>query len=414
MQRLPSAFRILWIGEAVSLFGTATSATLLALLAVTKLNAGAGWMGLLAAATWSPWLILGLPIGALVDQVSPRSAMIASDLVAAGAAGVVPLLWATGTLSLPALLAVAFVLGLCAVVFRAALPRLVLRVVDVAHFGAANSRLYATESASTVVGPGVAGLIAQAVSAAVGVLLDAISFLVSAACLTRIRITSCSSGEPDAMTDDTLVRRVRAGAELVARDRYLRYFAGLAALQNFGLTGLLSLQVLFLVDELAAPQVVIGLVLACGGIGGAIGGLLGPRFARRLGTARAPVVLQLISCGSLLVLFATSGAGVVWMAAGLLLGQFAIVGDNVVRTTWRLSYVPEYLQARVSTTMQMLAFAAMPVSGLVSGWLGQQLGVRMALALMLGCYVAGALTMPFGPLKGRRDLPAPVSLRSEL
>ncbi|GAB3864735.1 hypothetical protein GCM10029963_75660 [Micromonospora andamanensis] len=95
------------------------------------------------------------------------------------------------------------------------------------------------------------------------------------------------------------------------------------------------------------------------------------------------------------------------MAAGLLLCEFAIVADNVIRTAWRLTYVPDNLRARVSTTIQMLAFAAMPASGLVSGWLGHQLGVRTALAIMLAIYVAGALTMPFGPLKGRRNLPAP-------
>ncbi|WP_309244159.1 MFS transporter [Micromonospora parastrephiae] len=405
--RLPRAFQVLWFGEAVSLFGTATTATLLSLLAATQLDAGPGWMGILAAASWSPWLILGLPAGALADRWPPRTTMIASDVVAATAAATVPLLWVTGTLSLAALVAVAFVIGSCAVLFRAALPRLVTRVVDADQLATANSMLYATESASTIVGPGLAGLIAQAVSAALGVLLDAISFLISAACLARIRPASRAPDHALAVLEESFIQRIRAGVTVVARDRYLRYFAGLAAVQNFGLTGLLTLQVLFLVDELAAPQAVTGLVLATGGVGGVIGGLLGPHIARRLGTARGPITLQLTSCSCLLVLLADPGAGVAWMTAGLLLCEFAIVADNVIRSTWRLTYVPDHLQARVSTTIQMLAFAAMPASGLASGWLGQQLGIRTALAIMLGIYVTGALTMPFGPLKGRRDLPTP-------
>ncbi|MEW1584469.1 hypothetical protein AB0283_03335 [Micromonospora vinacea] len=107
------------------------------------------------------------------------------------------------------------------------------------------------------------------------------------------------------------------------------------------------------------------------------------------------------------MLLAGPGTGVAWIAVGLLLCQFAIVADNVIRSTWRLTYVPDHLQARVTTTLQMLAFAAMPASGLVSGWLGQQLGVRTALAIMLGIYVAGALTLPVGPLKDLRNLPYP-------
>lgn len=359
-------------------------------------------MGVLAAASWSPWLILGLPAGALADRLPPRTTMIVSDLVAASAAATVPLLWLTGTLSLPALVAVAFLIGSCAVVFRAALPRLVIRVVDAEQVGTANSMLYATESASTIVGPGLAGLIAQAMSAAVGVLLDAISFLVSALCLARTRPAARPPDHAVAVPEESFLQRIRAGVNIVARDRLPRYFAGLAAVQNFGLTGLLSLQVLFLVDELAAPQAVTGLVLATAGVGGVIGGLLGPHVARRLGTARGPIALQLTSCGCLLVLLAGPGVGVAWMAAGLLLCEFAIVADNVIRTTWRLTYVPDHLQARVSTTLQMLAFAAMPASGLVSGWLGHQLGVRTALAIRLGIYVAGALAIPFGPFKGRR------------
>lgn len=77
--RLPRAFRVFWLGEAVSLFGTATTATLLSLLAATQLDAGPGWMGILAAASWSPWLILGLPAGVLADRWPPHTTMKVSQ-----------------------------------------------------------------------------------------------------------------------------------------------------------------------------------------------------------------------------------------------------------------------------------------------------------------------------------------------
>lgn len=394
-------FRVFWAGEAVSLLGTATTATLIPLLAATELDAGPLWMGVLTAATWSPWLVLGLPAGAVVDQLSPRAAMIGADLIAGAAAGVVPLLWVTGRLSLLSLTVVAFTIGSCAVVFRAALPRMVIRIAPPEQRSAANSRLFATESASTIAGPGIAGLFIQVASAALGLLLDAISFLVSALCLSRIRpatVATTAEREP-------LRTRILAGVTIVVHDRFLRYFACLATVQNFGLTGLLSLQVLFLADTLAAPGVVIGVVLATGGVGGVVGALLGPRIAGRLGTARGSVTIQLASCSCLLVPLASPGWGVVWMAAGLLVCESAIVADNVIRTTWRMSYVSENLQARVSTTIQLLAFAAMPLAGLVAGWLGHQFGVRQALALMLAVHVAGALTMPFGPVGRRRELP---------
>jgi hypothetical protein len=206
--RLPRAFRVFWLGEAVSLFGTATTATLLSLLAATQLDAGPGWMGILAAASWSPWLILGLPAGVLADRWPPHTTMIVSDLIAATAPATVPLLWVTGTLSLAALVVVAFVIGSCAVVFRAALPRLVTRVVGAEQLGTANSMLYATESASTIVGPELAGLIAQAMSAALGVLLDAISFLVSAVCLARTRPATRPPNHAAAVPEESFLQRI--------------------------------------------------------------------------------------------------------------------------------------------------------------------------------------------------------------
>ncbi|MDH2415827.1 MFS transporter [Nocardioides sp. CER19] len=393
-------FRLFWTGEAVSLVGTATTGVLLPLVAATQLEAGPGAMGLLTAASWLPWLLLGLPAGALVDQLPPRATMLVADLVAALAAASVPFLAAGDALTVPGLVTVAFVIGCCSVVFRGALPRLITRVVDPDELGAANSRLFATESASQIAGPGLAGGLAAAVTAAGGIVLDAVSFLVSAACLARLK--------PRAGADDgrePFLRRIRVGLRVVGSDPILRYFPFLALAANFGLTGLTTLQVLFLVDDVGAGDATIGVVLAIIGLGGVIGALLGPSIARRVGSARGDMLLQLASCSILLVPLATGGAGLGWMVAGLLVSETAIVASNVIRTTWRQRYVSQELLGRVSTINQTIAFAAMPVSALTAGWLGQQIGVRAAIGVMLSVHVAAVLTMPFSPVGRIRDLP---------
>lgn len=399
---MTKSFRLFWLGEAVSLLGTATTATLLPLLAVTELGAGPAWTGALAAATWLPWLLLGLIAGAVVDRLPPRGVMITSDLVAAVAAFSVPLAAWVGTLRLGHLVAVGFAIGCCTVFFRAAMPRLILGVTEADERGRATSRLYATESGSTIVGPGLAGGIATVVTAVTGVLLDAISFLVSALCLWRTRPTEVETARDAA---EPLRTRIGSGLNVIRRDPILRFTVPVAAVQNFALTGLISLQVVFLVDDLDASSAVAGAVLAATGIGGVAGALLSPHVARRIGTARAMVALQLISCSFLLVPLATPGIGTAWMVVGLAVGEAALLGDNVVRSTWRLSYVPAHLQGRVSTTTQVLVFSTMPLAGIVAGWLGHQVGVRPALAAMLALHVAGALTFPFGPVGRRRDLP---------
>jgi hypothetical protein len=80
-----------WSGEGVSLLGAATTSILLPLLAVTHFHAGPGWMGLLTAAAWLPWLLIGLHAGAWLDRLDPRAVMITADLVSAATLANAPL-----------------------------------------------------------------------------------------------------------------------------------------------------------------------------------------------------------------------------------------------------------------------------------------------------------------------------------
>ena len=72
-------FRLLWIGETTSKFGSAITGIALPLVAVTVLDASALAMGVLTAFAWLPWLLFGLPAGAWVDRWPRRTVMIVCD-----------------------------------------------------------------------------------------------------------------------------------------------------------------------------------------------------------------------------------------------------------------------------------------------------------------------------------------------
>lgn len=145
-------FRLLWTGETISLLGNSTSALLLPLVAVTQFGAGPGWMGILTAAAWLPWLVIGLPAGAWVDVWNPRRVMLWANLIAGLTTLGVPVAWFAGWLSLPQLLVVAAINGTCTVFFRAAYQRLLPRLVPTEKLVAANSALQGTESATQLAG----------------------------------------------------------------------------------------------------------------------------------------------------------------------------------------------------------------------------------------------------------------------
>ena len=408
-------FSLLWLGEGVSVLGNATTSVLLPLLAVVGFGAGPGWMGLITAAAWAPWLLVGLPAGAWVDRLPARRVMVASDVLAASTLASVPVAWALGLLTLPHLVAAAFANGVCTVFFRAAYPLLVRQVAPCHQQEAAFARLFGTESAMQVAGPGLGGLLAQALSAASGLAADALSFIVSAVCLLRLRLDAADDASRAREGAEPLATRIRQGVDYIRHDRILRFFTLVGGASNFGLTGYGALLVLFLVREVHLDEAGVGVVMAVGAAGGVVGAAIATRVSQRLGSARALLVLQLLAGPpALLVPLGGPGAGLVAMVGGMVLVGVGVVAGNVVRGAWRNRYVPVEMVARQVTTAQVVNLGTMPVAGLVAGWLGSTIGLRQTIALMAAVHAAACLSMWWGPLRGLRDMPEPAEERAQV
>ena len=398
------SFGLLWLGEGVSVVGNATTSTLLPLLAVTQLDAGPGWMGLIAAAAWLPWLVIGLPAGAWVDRLPARPVMIIANIVSAAALGSLPVAFALGMLTLSHIAVVGLVGGTCTVFFRTAYQVFLPEVVRADQLESANARLFGTESAANVAGPGLGGLLAQWLTAAAGIALDAVTFLWSAVCLWRIRLPRPTKA-PQGLAEP-LLARIREGVDLVRRDRYIPWLVGIGGVSNFGLTGYGALAVLFLVRDLHLTEAGVGAVLAASGGGGVLGAVVAPSLSRRLGSGRAFVVLLLL-CGpaALLVGAGLPGWGAVVSAAGGFLTGMFVVAGNVIRNAWRLRYVPAGLRGRVMTVMQVVNFGTMPLAGVVAGWLGGAIGVRETILVMAAVHCLASWAVLLSPMARMRELP---------
>ncbi len=411
-----AGFGLFWFGEGISLLGNATSAVLMSLLAVVHLQAGPGWMGALTAAAWLPWLVIGVPAGAWVDQLPPRRVMIAADLVAATALLSVPLAWWLGVLGLVQLLLVAFVGGVSTVFFRPAYIKLLPLIVPPEQLESANARLLGTESATQVAGPGVAGLLARLGSATLGIVFDALSFLVSALCLWRLGPVEPAGATPPTgpagatpstgPTAAPLGERIRQGIRLVAHDPAIRAFTVVGGLSNFGLTGFSALLVLFWARDLAVPSQLIGLWLMLGSAGGVLGAAVAGPLGRRLGTGRASTTLLLLSAPAAVLIGVPSSHRTLWLSvAGLAVMDAAVVAGNVLRGAWRQRYVPGPLLARVTTCAQVVNFGTMPFAALVAGWLGGAIGVRPAILAMAAVHALACTAVLLTPIGRRRQLP---------
>ncbi|MGY4773368.1 MFS transporter [Kribbella sp. CWNU-51] len=180
-------FGLFWAGESTSGFGSAITTVALPLVAVSTLHAGTSMVALLTAANWAPFLVIGLPAGAWVDRWPSRRVLLAADLVSAVVLAGVPTAAWTGVLTMGMLLAAALLAGIAKVFFDLAYNAFLPDLLAPEDLLEGNSKLQTSASAAELAGPGLGGLLAHAAGAVCGILIDALTFLVSAACLAGLR-----------------------------------------------------------------------------------------------------------------------------------------------------------------------------------------------------------------------------------
>lgn len=398
------AFRLVWIGESTSAVGNAVTAFALPLVAVTTLHASTLAVGLLYAFEWLPWLILGLPAGALIDRWNPRTTMIACDVGSLAVLATVPISGWLGVLSLTQVLVVAVAAGISSVFFTTSYSLLLPRIVAPTDLVEGNTKLLMSRSAAKVAGPGLAGSLAQVAGAVAGVALDAVTFAISALCLLRVQPRPA----PDKQRPErqSVTTEISQGICLVAADPYLRLFAVFGCLANLFLTGWQALEILFLIRVLHVSAGVAGAVLAAIAIGGVTGAAATPRLTRRFGTARA-LRLGLVTTTplGLLVPLAHRGVGVALVIIGGLIVSGGIAMSNVIMRSFRQRYCPPALLGRVTATMGTLGYSAIPAGALLAGSLGTFIGTRSALWVMTGGLVLSTAVLFGRPGGGKVQLP---------
>jgi Major Facilitator Superfamily len=170
------------------------------------------------------------------------------------------------------------------VFFTASYGPFLRSMVSTDHRMEANAKLEGSVWAAQMAGPGLGGLAAQLLGAVSGLFANALSFLVSAACLTRIRVAEPA---PQPREEHASVRaEINEGIRFLVRDPRLRVVIAYMGAGNFGDSMLEAVVIVFLVRTVHVHPGLAGVLVATLGIGGVSGTMLAARIGLRLGTAR--------------------------------------------------------------------------------------------------------------------------------
>lgn len=395
-------FLKLWSGQTISLFGSAITGLALPLIAVVALEASAAQMGLLGALGTAPSLVVGLYAGVWVDRFRHRTLLIAGDILRALLLATIPIAAFLGVLSMTQLYVIGFLTGAFTVIFDLAVRSYLPALVDRHSLVEGNAKLKISSSVTSVAGHSLAGLVIQAITAIMAVIVDSVSYLLSAFCVLIIRRRE----EALQMSASPMVVQVRDGLGVVFGNPLLRAFAGCTATSNFASNVLFVLYILFGVRELGLNAAELGLIYGIGASGALVGALIAPSAAARFGVGRTIVGGAVL--GSLEVLpiaFATPHLAVLLLLTSGFVGHFGWTVYSINETSLRQVITPMNLQGRMNATMLFIGDGMLPVGALVGGVLGEMLGLREAIMFAAFGSLLSFLWVLFSPVRNTERIP---------
>jgi len=398
-------FLRLWAGDSISQIGTMVTLIALPLLAIKVLDANPFEVGLLTTFETLAFLVVGLPAGAWVDRMRRRNVLVVADLGRALLLGSLPLAWYLDALTLPQVYAVALLAGVLTVFFDVAYQSYLPHLVGRDHLVEGNAKLEASRAVSQIAGPSVGGALVQWLTAPYALLVDALSYLWSAAWIGAI---SAREPRPERAPGRNLVAEIREGLAFVLRHRLLRAITATTGTSNLFSAVLNTAFIVVLADQaqLDLSAGTIGLVFSIGSIGGLLGAVAATRVARWRG--QGPAIWQSLAFAApfTLVTPLVQRGWLLWAVAvcwGVV--SFSTVVYNITQVSFRQGLCPERLLGRMNATIRFLVWGTLPLGGLLGGLLGSTVGVRETLWIGAVGMALGFLPAFLSPLRRMRELP---------
>lgn len=404
----------LWIGETVSLTGSAITMLALPLTALNLLHATPLDMGILLACSAGSGALTGLFAGALADRLPRRALLLWSNFGLALTIAVIPVAALLGWLTLPLLFGEAVISGALSSVFSAAYQSFLPDLVGKDLLVGANSRLEGSRVLAALIGTLLSGVLVELFSAPLALFIDAGSFLFAAGSLALIRSSQASAPH---VARQGMLHEIALGLRFVFRHPILRALLMLSALFNLFAPMLNSQIVLYLTHGLGIAPALLGVGFSGAGVAGIIMAGLASRIIDRLGLGRTVAIAAFIVAGGWALIPLAGGSFatlLVLLILGACIGTMGDVLINISAGSLQQIITPAAMQGRVSASKRVLVAGLQPIGAIVGGILAQSFGVRMALFIFGGGFFFTFLMAWLSPIRRAQTPTSPARDEPEM
>lgn len=371
--RVSRSFTALWSGQTTSAFGDSILSVMLPII-VYQIGHSTLAMGLVMTLNMLPQVILLPFAGLLVDRVPRVPLMMLTDGVRFLLLAGIALLAAFNHLTLHTIYGFAVIYGAMAGLFNPAYSAVRAQIFTPEIRNAANSLTQISSQSVRLIGPSLGGVIISAASAAIGLIIDAVTFVVSIISLIFVKTSRQPRAEtPSAKGLRAFLYELSGGARELKKHPWLWVTVLAFSFANLCAGGITSVLLPWLIKvHLHDPAYDFGLVTSATAIGAMVSAMvMGSRshWHHRGIIAYAGVGMWglailgmafVANIPGLMVLAALSGAGVM---------AFAVIWEGSLQ-----ELVPEEAFGRVSSIDMFGSFVLMPIGYLLAGWLAQVIG----------------------------------------
>lgn len=374
-------FRLLWIGEAISLLGDQFHMIALPWL-VLQLTGDAFMMGTVLALAAVPRAIFMLIGGAITDRYSSRNVMLLSNIARMILVIILSVTILTGTIDMGLIYLISLLFGLADAFYFPASQSIVPSLVSKTLLQSANAIVQGTVQISVFLGPMLAGILISLLSTStptvagapeisgIGIAFgfDALTFVFSALTLWMMSNTLESDKVDDDNSEQSILSSIRDGFQYIWNDSLLRKVFVVSVGINFLVNGPLTVGIPVLADT-QYPEGAAAFGIIISGFGG--GALLGIIMAGALPRPKSAYMGTLI-----MVAVSTLGIAEVALVAthstALATLAVAIAGAgngyiNVTLFTWIQSVTPPHMLGRMMSVFMFAGVGTSPLGHAMTG-----------------------------------------------